>query len=207
MKFKIGDKVRLNKNKKEFKYRRGPVSYNEIGTIETVDKDEYVVNFPSHSCWYGKEDELELATFTKSDLKDGDKCTLKNGKVVFYGSSSKYESTYCFENLTDDFKFEPNDEVSIVKVERPIKYETVFERKEEILDNTEKNYLRGVIRPFRDRVKFIKKQQEIGDDEDKSFIEISVDDDTPIMLPYFDTDTMYKGMEDNKEYSLEELGL
>lgn len=215
MKFKIGDKVRLNKNKKEFKYRRGPVSYDEIGTIETVDKDEYVVNFPSHSCWHGKENELELVTttFTKSDLKDGDiviqrnggkkrYCTNREGFVGIDGDSYLAYSNYK-ENLLD----KDGDEIyDIVKVERPT-YETVFERKAEILDDTEKNYLRSVIRPFRDRVKYIKKQQEIRGDEDKSFIAISVDDDIPIMLPYFDTDTMYKGMKLNKKYTLEELGL
>lgn len=202
MKFRIGDKVRLNKNKKEFKYRRGPVSYDEIGTIETVDKDEYVVNFPSHSCWNGKENELELVTttFTKSDLKDGDKCTLKNGKAVFYGGSEEYESTYCFENLTDDFKYEHNDEVSIIKVERPTKYETVFERKEEILDNTEKNYLRGVIRLF--EVKYIEK----GTTRYAEFIYIQLKN-THICLPDFEPNTMYKGMKLNKKYTLEELGL
>ena len=204
MKFKIGDRVRFIKS---IIYHTDDVQVGKVYEIIAIDKPSISYQVENGELFKEKELELVTTTFKKSDLKDGDKCTLKNGKVVFYGSSSKYKSTYCFENLTDDFKFEPNDEVSIVKVERPTKYETVFERKEEILDNTEKNYLRGVIRPFRDRVKFIKKQQEIGDDEDKSFIEISVDDDTPIMLPYFDTDTMYKGMEDNKEYSLEELGL
>ena len=37
MKFKIGDRVRLNRNKKEFYYLRGGVSYDEIGTIEKID--------------------------------------------------------------------------------------------------------------------------------------------------------------------------
>ena len=204
MKFKIGDRVRFIKS---IIYHTNDVQVGEVYEIIAIDRPSISYQVGNGELFKEKELELATTTFKKSDLKDGDKCTLKNGKVVFYGGSSKYKSTYCFENLTDDFKYEFNDEVSIVKVERPIKYETVFERKEEILDNTEKNYLRGVIRPFRDRVKFIKKQQEIGDNEDKSFIEISVDDNTPIMLPYFDTDTMYKGMEDNKEYSLEELEL
>lgn len=204
MKFRVGDRVRLNKNKKEFKYGRGPVSYEEVGTIERIDKDEYVVKFPSHSCWNGKEEELELVTFTKSDLKEGDKCTLKNGKVAFYAGSEKYESTYCFKNLTDDFKFEPNDEVSIVKVERPTKYETVFERKEEILDETEKRYLKQVIRPFRDRVKTIEKY--IMDD--KEYISINLKDwIDSFSLPNFKKETMYKDMKVNKKYTLEELGL
>lgn len=203
MKFKIGDRVRFIKS---IIYHTNDVQVGEVYEIIAIDRPSISYQVGNGELFKEKELELATTTFTKSDLKDGDKCTLKNGKVVFYGGSSKYESTYCFENLTDDFKFEPNDEVSIVKVERPT-YETVFERKAEILDDTEKNYLRSVIRPFRDRVKYIKKQQEIRGDEDKSFIAISVDDDIPIMLPYFDTDTMYKGMKLNKKYTLEELGL
>ena len=53
--------------------------------------------------------------FTKSDLKDGDKCTLKNGQVVFVDKTSKY----CFENIDEQLKYF-NDDVSIVKVERVI---------------------------------------------------------------------------------------
>lgn len=213
MKFKIGDKVRLNKNKKEFKYRRGPVSYNEIGTIETVNKDEYVVNFPSHSCWKGKEDELELATFTKSDLKDGDiviqrnggkkrYCTNREGFVGIDGDSYLAYSNYK-ENLLD----KDGDEIyDIVKVERPT-YETVFERKAEILDDTEKNYLRSVIRPFRDRIKYIRKIT-FSDGDAKISIKIKENIHTwYIELPPFKKDVMYKNMEPNKEYRLEELGL
>lgn len=137
-------------------------------------------------------------------MKDGDKCTLKNGKAVFYGGSEEYESTYCFENLTDDFKYEHNDEVSIVKVERPTKYETVFERKEEILDNTEKNYLRSVIRPFRNEVKTIEKN--IMDDKEYICINLKNWLDT-FTLPRFKKGTMYKGMRVNKKYTLEELEL
>ena len=132
MKFRVGDRVRFVKS------TIGHTNDVKIGEIyKIIARDSTDVPYKVENREWFREDELELATFTKSDLKDGDKCTLKNGEVVFYGGSSKYGSTYCFENLTDDFKFEPNDEVNIVKVERP-KYETVFERKEEILDNTEK---------------------------------------------------------------------
>lgn len=79
-----------------------------------------------------REDELELVQekqFTKADLKDGDKCTLKNGQVIFVDKTSNYG----FSNINEQLKYF-NDDVSIVKVERPVKYETMFERKEEILD-------------------------------------------------------------------------
>lgn len=201
MKFKIGDRVRFIKS---IIYHTNDVQVGEVYEIIAIDR-------PSISYQVGngelfKENELELVTttFTKSDLKDGDKCTLKNGKAVFYGGSEEYESTYCFENLTDDFKYEHNDEVSIVKVERPTKYETVFERKEEILDNTEKNYLRSVIRPFRNEVKTIEKN--IMDDKEYICINLKNWLDT-FTLPRFKKGTMYKGMKKDKKYTLEELGL
>lgn len=163
MKFRVGDRVRLNKNKKEFKYGRGPVGYAEVGTIERIDKDEYVVKFPSYSYWYGKEEELELVTptFTKSDLKDGDIVTYRNGRRRIvkedYLINDKGEKQLSLQNYDNYLLDKDNDsKFDIVKVERPT-YETVFERKEEILDETEKRYLKQVIRPFRDRVEYIQK--------------------------------------------------
>lgn len=201
MKFKIGDRVRFIKS---IIYHTNDVQVGEVYEIIAIDRPS--ISYQVRNGELFKENELELVTttFTKSDLKDGDKCTLKNGKAVFYGGSEEYESTYCFENLTDDFKYEHNDEVSIVKVERPTKYETVFERKEEILDNTEKNYLRSVIRPFRNEVKTIEKN--IMDDKEYICINLKNWLDT-FTLPRFKKGTMYKGMKKDKKYTLEELGL
>ena len=196
LKFKVGDRIRFVKS---IITHRDKVQVGEAYEIIEIDSSNIPYKVENGE-WF-REDELELVTttFTKSDLKDGDKCTLKNGKAVFYGGSEEYESTYCFENLTDDFKYEHNDEVSIVKVERPT-YETVFERKAEILDDTEKNYLRGVIRPF--EVKYIEK----GTTRYAEFIYIQLKN-THICLPDFEPNTMYKGMKLNKKYTLEELGL
>lgn len=80
----------------------------------------------------------------------------------------------------------------------------------QILDDAEKRYLRDVIRPFRKDVKFIKKINNF--DAQKIIIEvfIFINSDKLIgslQLPYFDRETMYKGMEAGKEYTIEELGL
>ncbi len=136
-------------------------------------------------------------TFTKSDLKDGDKCTLKNGQVIFVDKTSQYG----FNSIDAQLKYF-NDDVSIVKVERPVKYETLFEREEEILDETEKRYLSNVIKPFRDKVKAIEKVSYA-----REFIKIYIKEDELTILPYFEKGTMYKGMKENKEYTLKELGL
>ena len=137
--------------------------------------------------------------FTKSDLKDGDKCTLKNGQVVFVDKTSNYG----FSSIDEQLRYF-NDDVSIVKVERPAQYETVFER-EEVLDETEKKYLTDVIRPFRKRIQFIQKKKEIT--EINPYIRIVCEDNDKLVFPYITDNSMYKGMESNRKYTLEELGL
>ena len=79
------------------------------------------------------------------------------------------------------------------------------EAKEPVLDEVEKEYLSAVIKPFRSSVRYIKKIQIA--DEGGQFIRIRLCNDDCIDFPIFEEGAMYKGMEVNKEYSLEELGL
>ncbi len=90
-------------------------------------------------------------------------------------------------------------------------YDIKFEvkKKESILDEEEKKYLSAIIRPFRDRVEYILKGDR-GDNRSYIIIVIkSIDKDRKesICSPYFETNKMYKGMEEGKEYTLEELGI
>lgn len=78
------------------------------------------------------------------------------------------------------------------------------EYKPEILDKVEKKYLSEVIRPFRKEVTGIVKQKDMIYCQD--FITILVGEDYS-SLPRFERDTMYKGMEYDKTYKPEELGL
>lgn len=71
----------------------------------------------------------------------------------------------------------------------------------QILDDAEKRYLKGVIRPFRNDVEKICKTAS-GNREWIAFYGKSY-----FFLPYFDAGTMYKGMKLCYKYSLEELGL
>lgn len=200
MKFKVGDKVRVVRcsRHKNCEYN------NTIGKIIDIDAN---IDFPYvlEDCEeIFREDELELIQerqFTKTDLKKGDKCTLKNGAVIFFGQ----ECNYLFNNLDEQLRYACNDNASIVKVERPKHYKTVFERKEEVLDATEKRYLAGVIRPFKNRVEYIYKQQSCAN-KNQELIGIILEKDA-LKLPYFTAGTMYKGMEIDRNYKLEELNL
>ncbi len=72
-----------------------------------------------------------------------------------------------------------------------------------MLDEKEKEYLNNLIKPFRDKVTSIQKHGSTF----KEYIKIGIENDADINLPYFEIDTMYKGMKIYKEYTLTELGL
>ena len=76
------------------------------------------------------------------------------------------------------------------------------EYKEPILDDVEKEYLSAVIKPFRKRIKYIV----IWYDGSEQFLHIELYDEY-INFPNFKANTMYKGMEPKKQYTLDELGL
>lgn len=79
-----------------------------------------------------------------------------------------------------------------------------IETEESILDEKEREYLSVVIRPFRDDVKFICKNDNYTGHE---YINIGFYKNDNILFPCFKKGSMYKGMKLNKEYELEELGL
>ena len=95
------------------------------------------------------------------------------------------------------FKSLPNDYTGTIEVENGIIKE------KEILDEAEKRYLKAVIRPFKNKISHISKE-DCYDGECYISIELENED---INLPYFKKETMYNGMEENKKYTLKELEL
>lgn len=216
MKFKVGDKVKFigevaNHRVHGENLQADIEKYNNRFTISRISTTGYV-EFKENECWYIEFDEIELILekqFTKSDLQNGDIVTYRDGrkKIVFedkfYGSNHFVLLKYYTEDLKDIDGEEEND---IIKVERPVKYETVFERKEEILDETEKRYLASVIKPFKNKIETIEKTIKIGDSSLCYLIMLLKNNDMA-NLPNFKKNSMYKGMETNKKYTLKELGL
>ena len=87
-----------------------------------------------------------------------------------------------------------------------------------ILDKEEKEYLGNVIKPFRNRILYIAKSETVKtyDNPNPKIYECiyimykdSSKKKNPFYMgfPCFEKGTMYKGMELDKEYTLEELGL
>lgn len=131
-----------------------------------------------------------------------------NNYYNIYEDLNKWSwSDEMFESLTEEDVKKHFEEYAKSFKDYDIKVEV--KKKEPILDEKEKKYLSAVIRPFRDRVEYISK----GDCIDKtSYIVITIKSidkniNGSIRLPYFETNKMYKGMEDQKRYTLEELGI
>lgn len=141
------------------------------------------------------------------------------GKVVTI-SKIKYDSGYAEYEIDEDksdddykwsfypedivkkvsgtfFKKLPNDFTGTIDVVNG------YIHQPQILDEEEKRYLEGVIRPFRDKVEYIIKNTNYSN---QCFIGIRLEQES-IALPYFEENTMYKGMEIDKRYNLKELGL
>ncbi len=72
-----------------------------------------------------------------------------------------------------------------------------------ILNDAEKEYLKAVIKPFRNEVLNIQKKSSFCE-----WISIVMESQETINLPYLKKSSgMYKGMEGNRKYTIEELGL
>lgn len=79
----------------------------------------------------------------------------------------------------------------------------------DILDEKEKEYLRAVIKPFKDKVVDIVK---VKATESLEIVRITVESIVPtyrerITLPQFKLNSMYKGMKIDEAYTIEDLGL
>lgn len=217
MKFKVGDKVKIKKNlsckgygasyfvssMKKYKGKEAKITY------VSPDDDTCHLDIDSGNWWWS-EDMLEPYTskIAKKDLRDGDKCTLKNNEKAFVIDKTVVTKDDVLSLYDYNSKLEHNfnSNYDIVKVDRPTEYETIY-KNDEILDSTEKKYLAAVITPFRNKVEYITK---VDTDIGRQYISIKYNNGLDfewINLPDFKLATMYVGMKSNKDYTLEELGL
>lgn len=115
---------------------------------------------------------------------------------TFYG-----EYTLQFDDIFPSIKWE-DDEPTLIK--------EIIENKDiPLLDKKEKEYLENVIRPWKDEEVFISKDRSWNVKYEYLTIQIKdyENDAHDITLPRFKKGAMYKGLEVNEMYTLEELGL
>lgn len=216
MKFKVGDKVKIREDLSLRKYYSVHLSRSMLlnkGKEAKIiyispDGDACYLDIDSGNWW--SEDMLEPYTskVTKSDLEDGDYCIFKNKEraIKFGGYVIMDRGGISLREYSKKLEHNHNPNYDIVRVDRPVEYKTIY-KNDEILDSTEKKYLAAVIKPFKDKVEYIiKEDTNIG----RQHISIKYNDGLDfewMKLPDFKLDTMYVGMQPDKEYTLKELGL
>lgn len=133
MEFKVGDRVRFSKAMDGNKHIPEVEFDNKIRRIVKINNDEFRLEGLPENWFFESELELvDTSKFTKSDLQEGDIVTDREGCKSLFHNGELRGRTLSIYGLTDDLKDkEGKSDDDIVKVERPIKLETVFERKEE----------------------------------------------------------------------------
>ena len=128
-----------------------------------------------------EEFKIEHLSFKYKLEKDGLMCLPKD--------SQEWVSSPLIEDLL-------TGNLKIVKLPKPI------------LTDAEKRYLSNVIKPFRDRIMYINKVKASRGEYIAMHLNHYIGGLPDVaMLPEFEEETMYKGMELGKGYTLEELGL
>ena len=164
--------------------------------------------------------------FTKKDLRNGDVCYRRNGTRCVYvcdrgcGIFFDIDAHELFEPLKNDLTSRTQPESSIDKVYRLRRslneydifneYDLVFDRERDcsVLDKEEREYLSAVIKPFMDKVDYIVKVTEKEPyTQPVQYIRIRLKDNDIMTFPNLRNDTMYKGMEVDKRYTLSDLDL
>lgn len=213
MKFKEGDKVKLVRMEDENidLYKKYLGQEFEIATIMPNTNPHCTLKGNINISPYLKNLEL-VKDYTYEDLKKspiGTKVTFENGEVLVKDKENYFENVHECREIANLYNLKDNysDLGKIIKIEEPT-YQTVYEAKQEILDEAEKRYLREVIRPYK-TVKYINKSTYGGGRKASVTITvIDIDGDNwEIQLPPFETKNMYKNMKNDKEYTLEELRL
>ena len=130
---------------------------------------------------------FEGKEYTYEDLKKspiGTKITFENGEVLVKDDDGNYSNKKRWRDDSDlkELKDRVNTLGKIIKIEEPT-YQTVYEVKQEILDEAEKRYLKNFITPFKGSIETIRKLY--SPIKEKEYIQIRYKDDRPTCLPYF----------------------
>lgn len=178
-KFKVGDKVRIKKD---------------------LEADCYY-----DDCYFNSE----MKKY-RGEIATVDFCSTMNGIYLInidnHGwnwSDEMLEEAQETAKSKTFYKKMPNDFTGTMKIENGFIVE--IEKKKEILDEAEKEYLSAVIKPFKKQVEFISLKTRFTDN--RVYIHIELKNNDCVVLQNFEQGTMYKNMELNKKYTLKELGL
>lgn len=127
---------------------------------------------------------------------------------VYEGKPKKEESSWYSDGCSLFFQFNHLFSAIKWKDEEPTLISDIYNPR--VLDNAERNYLKTVLKPFHENVAYVEKVHyyPINGDTSSSlaFLFIKLHDGK-LEFPNFDSRKMYLGMELNKKYKMDELGI
>ncbi len=192
MNLKVGDKVKI--------INIGKMYSTYLEWVEKNVKSKKLQNLFDAGSYYLDGYENDIFTVKANALHN-----LNSNLMLYYIQNDRTKKCYIIEkkgieliNESRHFKSLPNNYTGTIEVENG------FIQEKGILDGAEKRYLKAVIRPFKNRVINIVKEDCCDGD---CYISINLNNNEDISFPYFEKETMYNGMEKNKKYTLKELGL
>lgn len=191
MKFKVGDKVKGLSDTYGFTN-----SNMYLGEVKKIGDDYIEILILKHKnprCIGG----IYTALSPEGKFEIVDNLTISQLQSEIDKLSNKVQEEY-------SKVISNRDKVNYLKEQlKQLKEENKKEKNKPILDDAEKEYLSAVIRPFKNKVKYIRKRGASRGE----YIVIEILNNSAIILPYFEKGTMYEGMKVDKEYTLKELGL
>lgn len=148
----------------------------------TNDEKAIARNIDEEYKWIARDRDGELCIYEEKPRKR------KGGG--WYSDGYKYISY--FNHLFSAIKWEDGEPMRISDIYNP-----------KILDYTEREYLKTILKPFHGVVEYVQKIK-IGD---KEYLFILFSGNGALSFPDFDSGTMYSGMKLDRKYSLDELGI
>ena len=137
--------------------------------------------------WIARDRDGHLCIYAGKPRKEGN----------YWYSDDYYRLSY-FNHLFPAIKWDDEEPTRIRDIYNP-----------QVLDDTEREYLKTVLKPFHEKVKYVEKVPAHVFDEDnwEEYVFVAFYGRDLFAFPNFDAGSMYAGMELNKEYKLDELGI
>ena len=124
----------------------------------------------------------------------------RDGTLYVYNKKPKRQGAV-YNNGIGDFRSFPFEEIfeGVTWDGGPVRF------RNDVLDETERKYLKAVLSPFRNRDVRVTKLKFPGCSD--YYLWAALEDGDSLAFPNFPAGTMYNGMELYHEYTLEELGI
>lgn len=153
-----------------------------MDTMNTFTKDEQTIlnNISSKYKWIARDRNGSLFVYNKKPKKYG----------IFFAINDDDGCSSRIEPFEDIFK-------GVTWEGGPLQF------RKDVLDKTERKYLKAVLRPFRNRDVRVTKARRGS----LAYLIIGFENGDNIAFPDFPRETMYNGMELYHEYTLGELGI